>query len=108
MHPVTPDLLNHARTEAEVVEMVRDYLSAWRPEELRDIPECCRPGKIRDAEDIGDCAFELTRARIASTGPESLLVEMETFFAHACARISRLDRGGSRTDDDAEPTSESA
>ena len=106
MHPVQIEKLLRADTEAEIVEVVREYLSTWHPEELRDIPECCRPGKIRDAEDIGDCAYELTRARIASSGPETLLVEMETFFAHASTRLSKLDNA--LVHPDAESTSSDA
>lgn len=88
--------LLHVTSEDEVVELVRVYLGSWRPEELAEIPAACRPGKVRDAEDIGDCAYELTKARIAAAGPQQLLVEMETFFAQACSKLSELEAKQSR------------
>ena len=33
----------------------------------------------------------LTRARMEASAPNSLLEEMEGFFAHACARVSELE-----------------
>lgn len=91
MRLVTPEKLLHAHTEEEVVHLVRSFLAEWRPEELSEIPAACRPGKVRDAEDIGDLAYELTRARIAASGPQHLLKEMEVFFAQACTRLSELE-----------------
>jgi hypothetical protein len=96
MRNVRPDEILHATTEEGVVELVRTYLGSWHPEELSQIPAPCRPGKVRDAEDVGDCAYELTRARIAANGPQPLLVEMETFFAQACAKLSELEARQSR------------
>lgn len=96
MRNVRIDNLLHVTSEDEVVELVRVYLGSWHPEELAEIPAQCRPGKVRDAEDIGDCAYELTKARIAASGPQALLVEMETFFAQACSRISELEARSSR------------
>lgn len=91
MRPVTPDQLLRANTEEEVVALVRFFLASWHPEELSEIPAGCRPGKVRDAEDIGDLAYELARARIAASGPQHLLTEMEAFFAQACSRLSGLE-----------------
>lgn len=96
MRPVSPEKLLHANTEEVVVELTRTFLAGWRPEELSEIPAGCRPGKVRDAEDVGDLAYELTRARIAASGPQHLLKEMEVFFAQACARISEIEAAQSR------------
>lgn len=96
MRLVSPDKLLHANSEEEVVDLVRSYLAGWRPEDLSEIPAGCRPGKIRDAEDVGDLAYELTRARIAASGPQPLLKDMEVFFAQACSRISELEAAHSR------------
>jgi hypothetical protein len=96
MHAVSPTKLLQAATEEAVVELVRTFLAGWRPEELAEIPASCRPGKVRDAEDVGDLAYELTRARIAASGPQHLLKEMEVFFAQACSRLSELEAAHSR------------
>lgn len=93
MRLATSRKLCSAASEREVVELVREYISSWAPAELAALPEHCRPGKMRDAEDIADCAIALTRARISLTDPDPLLTEMEGFFAQACGHISQLDRG---------------
>ena len=108
MRTVRPDRLLHATTEEELVELVRVYLGSWRPEELSEIPAICRPGKVRDAEDVGDCAFELTKARIAANGPQPLLVEMETFFAQACTKLSELEARHSRRERSSDSSSSSS
>src|SRR5712664_3610313 len=41
-----------AQTEAEIVAIVRDYLGGWHPRELAELPSACRPGVIRDGEDL--------------------------------------------------------
>jgi hypothetical protein len=83
--------LARAQTEQEVVGIVRDYVATWLAEDLGRIPRRCMPGKLRDAEAIADCALELTLERIAQADPDSRLVAMEAFFAHACARVSKLE-----------------
>ena len=83
--------LGSAATEQAVVGMVVRYLAGWTPSELASIPAACRPGVVRDAEEIADLAYALTKARIESSGANPLLEEMETFFAHACARVSELE-----------------
>lgn len=108
MRLVSPEKLLHANSEEEVVDLVRSFLAGWRPEELAEIPAGCRPGKIRDGEDVGDLAYELTRARIAASGPQQLLKEMEVFFAQACARLSELEAAHSRQARTRSPSSSSS
>ena len=97
--------LRAAASEDEVVRLVREFIAEWRPEELSRIPHACRPAKIRDAEDVADCAFALTRSRMDASEADALLVEMETFFAMACGRLSALEgagRGKGRSDSESE------
>jgi hypothetical protein len=89
-HP--PDPFRRARCESEVVSALRDCLRDWHPLELGQLPESCRPGKIRDGEDIANLAFALTTTRIASNESNEALVRLETLFAHACQRLSELDK----------------
>lgn len=100
--------LRSAASEAEVVALVRDYLAEWRPEELAHVPQWCRPGKMRDVEDISDCAYSLTRHRMDGREANPLLVEMETFFAMACSRISALEGAAGRDRGRSDSESESA
>lgn len=100
--------LRAAASETEVVRVVRDFLAEWRPEELARVPRVCRPGKIRDGEDIADCAFALTKARMQDPEAGPLMIEMESFFAQACTRISEIEGTPSGLGGRADSESESA
>lgn len=80
-----------AHTESELVAVIRECLRDWHPDDLAQLPEKCRPGKIRDGEDIADLAFTLTTTRIDSSQPNELLVSLETLFAQACQRLSQIE-----------------
>ena len=84
-------LLGATASDQAVVHLASQYLAAWQPAELGAIPADCRPGAVRDVEDLSDIAYSLTRARIESSAVNSRLDEMESFFAHACARVSELE-----------------
>jgi hypothetical protein len=88
------DKLSLASSEYEVVRIARDYVGEWFPDDLAELPEHCRPGKIRDGEDINELAFKLTHLRFTpgyETSDEGLLPAMESFFAQACSRIAQVN-----------------
>ena len=89
-----PNILDGARTEQDVVTIVREYVATWSPEELGRLPAACRPGKITDAEDVSDLAFCLTSAHLSFSGPlaDRLLLErLMGFFTHAGTRLAALN-----------------
>lgn len=90
------ELLGSTASEQAVVTLASRYLAAWTPAELGAIPWSCRPGAICDVEDLADAAYALTRAHIESSAPNSRLDEMESFFAHACQRVSELEAAPQR------------
>ena len=74
-----------------MVAAIRECLRDWHPSELIQLPEKCRPGKIRDGEDIAELAFTLTKTRVDASEPDDVLVKLETLFAHACRRLGRIE-----------------
>ena len=88
------DRLSSATTEEEVARTARDYVTEWSPAELAALPEHCRPGKIRDGQDVNDLAFKLTHLRF-TPGYEPIedgpLAAMECFFAQACQHLARIN-----------------
>ena len=86
-----PDLLRVTGSgEMSCSSRARTFRSG--PGQTSSIPDACRPGRIADGEDLADFAYTLTRTRSSSAGRgQPLLKEMETFFAHACARVSALE-----------------
>lgn len=85
--------IDRARSATEVVAVARDFLSTWPPAELALLPAHCRPGKLRDDEDIeslhGTLVEEYRVTR--STGPElEALQRMTSFVVRASIRLAEL------------------
>lgn len=82
-----------ADSERHVVAAALDYLATWTPSEISRLPTECRPGRIKDGDDISDMAYKLSREHLSSFGPldDRLLLErLMGFFVHAAARIAEL------------------
>jgi hypothetical protein len=86
-------VIRSAATEGELVAITRDYLACWSPEEIARLPAECRPGRVRDGQDIGQWAFELTSRHLAGgLAPESepVLLRIMLFATEAAERLARL------------------
>ena len=92
MDPTTTQRLARAHSERDIVRIVRDYVGEWTPEDLARLPESCRPGKMSDGIDICSFAYVLAKARFSAESEEveAQLVQLESFFAQACARAAQL------------------
>ena len=93
MRTITPDRLRAVASEHAVLGLVRDYLGEWLPEELAQLPADCRPGKLRDGEDLGSLAVSLARASTSFTLPPDtadVVEEMDVFVGLACRRVDEL------------------
>jgi hypothetical protein len=87
------NLIRAASQEEEVIELVRDHMARWSPEEIARLPEDCRPPRIRDAEDISRWAFDLASTHCGQkmrADDEALLDRMLEFVTHAAVRLSEL------------------
>ena len=95
MRTIRTDRLRASVSENDVVELVRDYVGDWLPEELAKLPFDCRPGKLRDSEDLNVLALKLARASNSfDVEPEQLraIEEMDAFVGQACQRIAEIER----------------
>jgi hypothetical protein len=87
------NLILEAAHEDEVLALVRDHMALWAPHEIARLPEDCRPGRIRDAEDISRWAFNLASTHCAqnvSAEDEPFLDRMLEFVTQAAIRLSAL------------------
>lgn len=87
------DLTQRSTSEEELVQVMRDYVATWSPEELARLPIECRPGRIRDGEDIAQWAFELASSHCANTckaEDEPILAKMLVFVTQASMRLAQL------------------
>jgi hypothetical protein len=94
--------LDSAKGPLEVVAIVRDYLATWTPHDLSRIPQACRPGRVRDEEDIeilhSAVVDEYRNTRV--TGEDlDLLQQLTSLLVRASIRIAELrdtaSKGGS-------------
>lgn len=83
------------RSQQDLVELSREYLASWYHGDLAQIPEECRPTRVRDADDLhywserlaeGFCEGALLGAR------PDLHRQMLTFFMAAVRRSKALPR----------------
>ena len=87
------NLILQAAHQDEVLALVRDHMALWAPDEIARLPEDCRPGRIRDAEDISRWAFNLASTHCAqhlSAEDEPFLDRMLEFVTQAAIRLSAL------------------
>lgn len=82
--------LGSALTEDEIVRLAKDYLASWTPEELAKLPLNCRPGAIKDGEDVASYAFAMVQRQCMAGPHEAELDRMAAFFAAASHRISQI------------------
>jgi len=92
---ITTDKFREATTEADVVQIVREYISDWSPQEYAQLPPDCRPGKIRDSQDLNELALNLARACVSfDVDPAQLplIEEMDAFIGQSCHRLAEIQR----------------
>lgn len=91
-----PDWRRHlvaATSEHEVVNLTREYLATWGPDDISRLPPECRPGRIRDAEDISQWAYDLARAHTSlryDDEIDALLLRMLAFMGEAAMRMAEV------------------
>ena len=85
--------LDRATTLDQIVAIARDYLATWTPEEIARLPRACRPGRLREPEDIEElhsCSVDAYRTTRASGAELTALQLLTSFIVHASQRIASL------------------
>lgn len=85
-----PDKLREARTETEVVGVVRDFVAMVTPEEFARIPPTLRPGRFVDAHDITTYGFDLVRHECGDREGRQVVRRLAEFFSRASIRLSEI------------------
>jgi len=90
--------LDRAKSANDVVNVARDFIATWSPEDLALLPESCRPGRLRDEEDIEALHATLVEAYRESraTGRElDALQRLTSFVVRASIRVSEVSGNAS-------------
>lgn len=94
--PSMPDWRRHlisAVNEHEIVRLTREFVATWLPEDISRLPAACRPGRIVDAQDISQWAYELARAHTSlryADEVDGLIVRMLSFASEAAVRNAEV------------------
>jgi len=86
--------LDRAKSTADVLAVTRDFLATWGPDELQLLPPDCRPGRLRDEEDVETLHSTLVEAYRVSraTGRElEALQRLTSFIVRASIRLSEVN-----------------
>ena len=86
-------LIQSASTEDALVNLMRDYVESWTSEEMLALPLQCRPGRIRDRDDVCDWAVVLAREELKVNSEEvgtHLLHHIAATFREAASRLTQL------------------
>jgi len=85
--------LDRAASVPEVINVCREYLATWHPEELALLPAECRPGRIKnhaDVEALHSCLVEEYRSNRLTGERYSTLQRMTSFVVRASVRLAQL------------------
>lgn len=87
------DRLAMAGTEADVVDVVRDYVAQLEHFEISQLPEERRPGRFHDGFDVMEYAFALARNSCqdsSDAAAQELVFRLAAFFSRASFRLSQV------------------
>lgn len=85
--------LSAASSEEDIVKLTRDFVASWQPADISRLPTPCRPGRIRDGDDISHWAYELAQAHCriqAGDEQDQLVMRMLAFFSEAAMRVAEV------------------
>jgi len=72
--------LKGAHSNREVIDLARDFIAQWTPAEIAELPESCRPGQMKGAEDLAYYAFALAKEERKSAACTSRLTTLASFL----------------------------
>lgn len=85
--------LDRAKSIPETLSVARDFLAAWSPQELALLPTVCRPGRLRDEQDVEAlhaCLVETYRDSRATGKELDALQRLTSFMVRVSMRLSEL------------------
>jgi hypothetical protein len=85
--------IDRAKSVSEVVSVTRDFLATWTPPDLALLPPHCRPGRVRDEQDIETLHSTLVEEyRVSRAQDRELdaLQRLTSFIVRVSIRLAEL------------------
>ena len=78
-------------SEAEVIELVRQYIESRDPREIASLPTDCQPERYQTAADIAECAYRLA-AYHGHDDNARVIQRISGVLSRASVRLAELAR----------------
>jgi hypothetical protein len=83
--------LNDASSADDVVDVCREFLGLWTPEEIAQLPPSCRPHDDLDAHDVTPYALKLIQfVGVGDRATAPMLYKLSAFFTKAALRMAQV------------------
>ena len=92
LDPLWHGQVESARSAAEVVALMRDYVATLTPEQLGQLPERYRPMRVKAEDDLEYWTFRLSALRAAERADAGFVQDLFMHFLHASLRITQIHR----------------
>lgn len=76
----------------DVVTLTRDFIATLTPEQLTNLPERCRPIRVKAEDDIEYWTFKLSAIGADERADPALVQNLFTHFLHASLRCAQIHR----------------
>ncbi|HUP97290.1 MAG TPA: hypothetical protein VM073_05085 [Usitatibacter sp.] len=83
--------LTHAKSPAQVLELVNQYVATRDPQTLAAVPAECRPARMSGPEEVTACAYRLSGYH-GHDDINRVVQRLSAFFSHASFKLSELER----------------
>ena len=84
--------IDGARSSADLVRVMREYLASLGPERRAMLPAACAIDRITSGADVQECAVALAQADLISSRPtaDDALHQAAVVFGAAAAKLPKL------------------
>ena len=86
------DRLAACEAPGDVCRLSAEFLSAWPPAKLDELPPGCKPPRLSSAEDVAIYAVTLTRTQLSGTHSAFQIHALAMFFNEASKCLARMTK----------------
>ena len=92
MDPAWHSRVEEMPTVEGVVALMRDYVASLTPEQLSQLPERCRPLRVKAEDDLEYWTFRLSSIPGGQRMDDGFVQDLFMHFLHASLRITQIHR----------------
>ena len=86
------DRLAACVTPEDVCKLSGEFVAAWPPNKIEELPPDCRPPRLGSAHDVAAYAVTLTRTQLSGTHSAFQIHALAMFFNEASKHVVRMTK----------------